>query len=300
MTHDGYIFIYTLNNGFEADLLMDALDKEGIVAMVQTFADTAYDGLFIPQRGWGRILVPEEDAGRAREVIQPLIQDLETTQIYEDPGEIHPLLWNDLEQADPDAVSENALVIYEPESNSFRVPFMDGELIVNVPDRTITPAEPMPHLKIGFQLYMVVLHYLLEAAATPLTGKWVNEKELPGGFMFFQRKGPHATPPEVFTEYFGSRGEIFKRASLALGGALEDAGDAAARFRVLPRIPLMFLLWEKDEEFDAAGHVRFDETVTRHLHGLDAVLAMVDVVAKRLVHAAKALEGVEPDLDEEE
>jgi hypothetical protein len=52
---------------FEGDRVSQALDEAGIPFLMKSFLDTAYDGLYIPQKGWGAIMVPEnfeEEAGK--------------------------------------------------------------------------------------------------------------------------------------------------------------------------------------------------------------------------------------------
>ena len=58
-----------LESRFEADLMRNALDKEGITFVIKEFGDTAYNGLYIPQRGWGAILVSDAQVLRAKEII---------------------------------------------------------------------------------------------------------------------------------------------------------------------------------------------------------------------------------------
>jgi ketol-acid reductoisomerase len=55
-----FVKIFVVENKFEADLVSQALQAEGIPVMVRKFSDTAYDGLYIPQKGWAAIMVPEE------------------------------------------------------------------------------------------------------------------------------------------------------------------------------------------------------------------------------------------------
>ena len=52
---------------FEGDRVSQALDEAGIPFVMKSFLDTAYDGLYIPQKGWGAVMVPEnfeEEAGK--------------------------------------------------------------------------------------------------------------------------------------------------------------------------------------------------------------------------------------------
>ena len=100
MNESKLISIYTLANRFEADLLMDALHREGVPAILRTFEETPYDGLFVPQRGWGQIQVPEEYIPEAHEVMAPLIQDLQSDAFKEDSYETGPFAWDELAEAE--------------------------------------------------------------------------------------------------------------------------------------------------------------------------------------------------------
>jgi hypothetical protein len=56
-----------VENRFEGDRVSQALDEAGIPFMMKSFLDTAYDGLYIPQKGWGAVMVPknfQEEAGK--------------------------------------------------------------------------------------------------------------------------------------------------------------------------------------------------------------------------------------------
>lgn len=61
-----------VENRFEADLVRDALEREGISCVIRSYEDTAYDGIYVLQKGWGAILVSEEDEARAEEILQEL------------------------------------------------------------------------------------------------------------------------------------------------------------------------------------------------------------------------------------
>ena len=68
--------IHTVENRFEADLLMQALGEECIPAMLRRFEETAYDGLFITQMGWGAILVPGDYEGEARSLVENVLESI--------------------------------------------------------------------------------------------------------------------------------------------------------------------------------------------------------------------------------
>ena len=69
--------VFTLNNRFEADLIRSGLEREGIPVLIRDFKDTAYDGIYIPQKGWGEVRVPEKEKERAQEIIAALEEAFE-------------------------------------------------------------------------------------------------------------------------------------------------------------------------------------------------------------------------------
>jgi len=69
--------VFTLKNRFEADLIKSELEREGIPVLIRDFTDTAYNGIYIPQKGWGEVRVPEKEKEKAREIITTLEEDFE-------------------------------------------------------------------------------------------------------------------------------------------------------------------------------------------------------------------------------
>ena len=70
--NDVFIKVKNVENRFEADIIMGVLENEGIPVMVRSFHDTSFDGIFESQKGWGVILVPEEQKEKAVLIIDEL------------------------------------------------------------------------------------------------------------------------------------------------------------------------------------------------------------------------------------
>jgi hypothetical protein len=277
--------IHTLANRFEADVLLDALTKEGISAFVRSFEETAYDGLFVCQRGWGWIMVPEELSSRAIEIIKPLIEDIQSRTIYVDPSEVDPTLWDRLREADPELICRNAQVAYDPNREAYVVPFLNAEFLCSAQRQCIEPLRGDAFTTADFQFYLVLLHHLLEAQPVTISGKWVTAKEIPGGELFF--RGPHGLPLEHLTQLFGRQPDLFRVVAEKMGGTPVPMGDLAFQFLTFPRIPLLLVLWEGDEEFEPEMLLRFDSTVISQLERLDAIWALANVFARNTKACAK-------------
>ena len=80
MRGENFKKVAVAENKFEADLISQTLQQEGIPCLVRSYHDTAYDGIFIPQKGWGGVMVPEELAEKASAIIAELRQGLKTTE----------------------------------------------------------------------------------------------------------------------------------------------------------------------------------------------------------------------------
>ena len=68
--------IHTVENRFEADLLVQALRQENIPVLLRRFEETAYDGLFVTQMGWGALLVPGDYEEEAARVVNRVLESI--------------------------------------------------------------------------------------------------------------------------------------------------------------------------------------------------------------------------------
>lgn len=288
-----FISVHTLTNRFEADILMEALEQEKIPALLRRFEETPYTALFIPQKGWGRIMVPREAENRARAIINALVENIRHSEPQKPTSTIDPELWEALRKADPREITGNAVVEYNPEENVYIVPFFNSGILCYPGEERIEVAGFPDEFSRDFQLCLVTLHYLLSARDVELSRKWVSEKDFPSGTTFF--RGPHVLPVAPLVETFEARPDILDRSARAIGGEKVNLGDLSYRFWVLPRIPVLIICWLGDDEFEAAFHILFDETITQHLRSLDLIWAFANVFAGILIQASTSASEGEQD-----
>lgn len=67
--------VHVVETQFEVDILTDALRDAGIPFFLLSHEETAYNGLFIPQRGWASIWVPRKWKNEAQERILEVLTD---------------------------------------------------------------------------------------------------------------------------------------------------------------------------------------------------------------------------------
>ncbi len=101
------------------------------------------------------------------------------------------------------------------------------------------------------------------------TGRWKGFGEFPNTVSKIKSMVEHVEVPLVDT--FTGRLGAFLAAAKRIGGKDQtdeiQSADLSLRFDPLPRIPVMVLFWEKEEEegFEAKVKLLFDETIVEHL-----------------------------------
>jgi len=280
-----YVKVHTLSNRFEADVIADALRQEGIPVLVRSFEETPYAGLFVPQKGWGRIMVPKEMAGQAREIISGMAETEENDDLrIAGDMQIEPWVWDALRRADPREISAKALVDFDLEENVYVVPFLNTAVLCYPETEEMEVLGHTGDLSTDFQLNLLVLHYLLYAQNKSLANNWVSEKDLPGGSLFFTAS--HTLPTEFLAGAFDARSGLLDDSARSIGGEKINLGGLSYRFRVLPRIPIAIIFWPRDEEFEPSFHILFDETIVAHLGSLDLIWGLVNVFTRALLDSA--------------
>jgi len=67
-----FVKIAVIENAIEAQLVSSLLTQYGIPHRLRSFHDTAYDGLFQLQKGWGEIRAAEENRAPILEILNDI------------------------------------------------------------------------------------------------------------------------------------------------------------------------------------------------------------------------------------
>lgn len=193
---------------------------------------------------------------------------------------VHPALWENLAQADPEDVCQRSGAQFDEAAGSYLIAFLQERYRIVPGSRAIEPVSgPMPETSPSIDLQVILITYLLNAQEIPLTDKLVAGSSLKGGECFFQ--GAHGFPLDPLLVQYGRDIEGFRDRGVSLGATEERYGDVGLRFAALPRVPVVIVLWGGDEEFPPRLSVLFDASIDQHLP-LDAITGLVGEVCRRL------------------
>jgi len=73
-----------VENRFEGDRVTQTLKEAEIPFLIKSFLDTAYDGLYIPQKGWAAVMVPEKFREAAESMISEVKKSFQKEEKDED------------------------------------------------------------------------------------------------------------------------------------------------------------------------------------------------------------------------
>ena len=215
------------------------------------------------------------------------MEEAETGKAKDNLVTVPPSHWDDIEASDLARICELSLARpHPPEGVSVRV--LNRDILVDIQQRCLKSFEDERDEALASPLLeLITLVYLMKAAPVLPSQELISVHELKDA-LFFQ--GPHALPLSPLIERYGHDLHAFRHAASALGGEPVDFADAAYRFHPFPKIPICFLLWKGDEEFEPSLSVLFDRSIERHL-AADAILGVVNLVVNALLGRDKRGRG---------
>jgi len=135
-----------------------------------------------------------------------------------------------------------------------------------------------------FPWRLITLHYLSDAPGNRPDGHWIGYRELPDGMFYAGAVQRDIEAPLANT--FGARPDALRKAGLRIGGQEGEVGDASILFHPFPLVPMLFTLWEEDEEFPAEARVLYDRAAAANLP-LQDLRILADLLEEALQSGAQ-------------
>jgi hypothetical protein len=165
-------------------------------------------------------------------------------------------------------------------SEDILVPILGKEILVDRKNRSLRRNKKGEWEPVNYPLLeLLVLLYLNNAGPQLLSRDLVSAQELKTGHFF---QGPHELNLAGVLRRFGRDVKGFREAAELLGGESRTLADAAYRVPAFPKVPLYYLLWEGDDEFEPRVSVLFDRSIESHLSA-DAIWGLVALVSDALI-----------------
>ena len=188
-----------------------------------------------------------------------------------------------LSPRDAKTLSENTGALYEAlddRSGVFHVPVWNQPLTVSYP--SFVSRHPETGREAAPPIQALLLYYFTTADGAPLTGQWISFSELPDG-KFYQQAFQGYTGAELGRTFQDDK-NAFIKAATSLRGETQLLGDTAFSFLALPRVPVLAVLWQGDEDFPASYRILFDQSAPHYLPA-DVYAIVGSMLTRKLIGA---------------
>jgi hypothetical protein len=187
-----------------------------------------------------------------------------------------------LRESDAAAIAERSGVPFE--NGEFRLTVMRWEIRISHPDLGFRA----PDFLSTYVIKLLAILYMANAQAIPLANQWVPYRELKDGM--FYTKSFSDTVEERVCRRFGDDLEGMRAACEELGGREVEQGDLGMVVNTFPRLPLLFIIWRGDEEFEPNARILFDASATSYLNAFELRMLCGEVVNRLMGIADGRLE----------
>lgn len=118
-------------------------------------------------------------------------------------------------------------------------------------------------LPLSYYEQVLLIQYLSCASGLPPHGRWLSFLDLRGGSLHWRPFQREALEP--LARHYHNRLDLFLAAGMKHGGEMIKMGDAALLIPVLPRLSLVFIVWQGDNEFAPRSMILFDAAAGAYL-----------------------------------
>lgn len=192
----------------------------------------------------------------------------------------------DIRKMDPQKIAGNTGMKFE--NGVFQVDFYGEPYTISFPDLEVRFAKT--NKVCGLNRSAMFFFYMLTADGSPVVGKWVAFRDLPGGTFYHQAYQGYSG--DRLAKAIDNHTHVFERAAKQLNGEKLDIGNAAFAFQALPRVRVAAVYNEGDEDFPATANVLFDASASNYLP-TDALGGLGSALVDRLT-------GIESKDDQED
>lgn len=193
-------------------------------------------------------------------------------------------LRSELSHIDPNTLAkrtQSRYKQYDQSSGAFSLPMWGNSISISYPGFVIKIEETQEGLDVSSQA--LVLYHFITTDGVLEKGRWISFAELPDG-RFYNSAFQSYTGGELERE-FGSNRPRFEATAKILGGRAQPFGDVAFQFLLFPRVPLLAVLWEGDEDFPPSYRILFDASAPNHMP-TDACAIAGSMLTRRLIKAS--------------
>ena len=165
-----------------------------------------------------------------------------------------------------------------PEGNNLWIKFIETPYIISHQGIWDTDKkEPDVSIRI------ILCHYLLQAGRGKLRGEWVSYRDYKDAAFFISNF--QVNVEECIARFFSGRADALKNAAARLDGRpYKDPqyDEVCYYIQALPKIPVLLVFYDRDDEFPASCKLLFDRSASIWLD-MECLAVLGRIIADRLI-----------------
>jgi hypothetical protein len=186
-----------------------------------------------------------------------------------------------LGKKDPAKLADSTGTIYIPgerDEGLFQFQFWGQDTYLTFPALIATDRKSGRELSASSQALLI--YYMHTADGFMGSGQWISFSELPDG-RFYNQAFQGYTGKEIARKFKNDLLD-FEKAAKEAGGSRYPHGDTAFIYKMLPRVSLIAVYWQGDEDFPSSAQILFGAEVSHYLP-TDACAIAGSMLTRRLV-----------------
>jgi hypothetical protein len=162
----------------------------------------------------------------------------------------------------------------------FELNLWDYSIVITYPELIVMDSNNGQELPIAFQA--LVLYYFYTADGAKLSDQWISFSDLQDGRFYSQAFQGYTG--HMLARIFKDNIMDFEQAALAIGGIPHPIGDVGYIIRLFPKVHLLALAWQGDEDFPSNYQILFNASVNHYLP-TDACAIAGSMLTRKIIQA---------------
>ncbi len=187
--------------------------------------------------------------------------------------------WQILAGLDPQEVCNRINVTFDESSKLYSLPLFGHSIFISVEKKEIYGHSGETDLllnKLKQHSLLPILHFLISGKNIPPSKKYAKLRDLLAGKV--ESKGTHTIPLKKIAGKYGSDTNNFLNRGRQFGGEPSIYGDASILLAPFPGVPIVIILWAKDDEFSARADLLIDSNCGSQMPP-DIIWMIFDLIA---------------------
>lgn len=174
---------------------------------------------------------------------------------------------------EPAQIQQRLNIAYQSGEGGFAFNLLGASYLLTWPEGKLQNAEGIEVT--SYVIRILVLRYFALGCYTEPTGKMVTYKDIPDGSIYYPNFKKRTI--DRLAKAFEADPQLL--AVEAPGVKHPGFGDASVVVELIDQVPVTYICWAGDDEFEATANILFDESITNYFNAEDlAVLPDLGIV----------------------